>query len=92
MVSLADNNEFQYLRAQAANMSWRDIAALDEWVPPGTEQRIGEGGIIIWLDPVIKRCINFHDMPARNAFIMLNRDKGVFKSNKLEKQLAQLTM
>jgi len=53
-----------------------------EWIPEGTKEDVRKNGSIGWLDPITKCAYEFNDIHFRNGFIILNRDKGLFLSNK----------
>jgi hypothetical protein len=84
MVDPVDIDRFQELYRQLKTMNSVDTKGkltVDQCVhliPSGTKQTFKKSGAIGWLDPITKRAISFHDLNARNAWILLQCEKGVF--------------
>lgn len=55
-----------------------DTNQWDAYLPDGTTETTGRDGSISHWGPVTKRCMEFHDVHTRNAWIMCMRNKGIF--------------
>ncbi len=55
-----------------------DLNKWDEFLPEGTKEKVYKNGRIDHLDPITKTAISFKNIHARNAWICVQRDKGVF--------------
>jgi hypothetical protein len=88
MDSLEDQQEFESL--------WRMFKAcypsdaegwkaynqqFEDYIPKGTTQVIKKDESIEWKDPHYNRAMLFNDVFARNAFITIQKRKGVFTRN-----------
>lgn len=81
MVDIEDDEKFQQL-ARTFSCAWYEgYDPVGMYIPPGTIQSVNKDGSINWLDPITKRAMLFHNVHFRNAFIVIQRDKGKFKLN-----------
>lgn len=83
MVDMKDIEKYDELRDMFSQVyAVEDGVRVDpckDWVPEGTIEILNKDGTISWLDPILKRAMLFGDHAARNAWITLQRDKGVYK-------------
>jgi len=81
MVSIEDDAKFKSLAQHFSMASAEGFDPCAEWVPVGTIEKTKPDGSIEWWDPITKRAMVFHNISYRHAWIIIQRDKGIFKAN-----------
>ena len=51
---------------------------LEPFIPAGTKQTTSKKGVITWYDPITECAMTFHNIHFRNAWIIIQIEKGVF--------------
>ncbi len=79
MVSIEDDARFKQLYWVLSSATYEGHDPARKWIPMGTSETTNKNGSINWWDPVTRRAMCFGNVHWRNAWIILNKEKGVFK-------------